>query len=164
WRTSIPGWQQLGMMDQHDPSNGVTLYGLRDGLNWEASRHNAASWHDYFYTVVWWNQSSAAEFHRPVVDDIASAHVPVIAEVNARLLPNWSSAGRPISHFVTIVGYDDVHGTYVYTDSCGASTGCGSLKDGGTTTVSQTKMWAAITAIPVNTSTSYDAGDGGYVW
>lgn len=164
WRTQIPGWPQAGMMDQHDPSRGVTLYGMRDGLNWEAARHDAAHWHDYFYTVVWWNQSSADEFHHAVVDDIASAHVPVIAEVNARLLPNWSPKGQPISHFVTIVGYDDVNGTYVYTDSCGASTGCGSLKDGGTTTVAQAQMWAAITAIPVNPSTDFNAGDGGYVF
>ena len=164
WQAVIPGWEHPGMMDDHDPSQGVTLYGMRDGLNWEAARHNTGDFHEYFYTVTWWNQSSAAEFHHQVQDDLASAHVPVVAEVSARLLPNWAPAGNTIYHFITIVGYDDVHGTYQYTDSCGASTGCGSLHDGGVNTVSQTQMWAAITAIPVNTSPAYNAGDGGYIW
>jgi len=30
--------------------------------------------------------------------------------------------------------------------------------------VPQQQMWAAISAIPVNTSTADGAGDGGYVW
>ncbi|MFI5272156.1 MAG: C39 family peptidase [Ktedonobacterales bacterium] len=162
WQARIPGWSRVGMMDDHDPSAGVTLYGMRDGLNWEASRHDAGAWHEYFYTVTWWDQSSAAQFHHQVQDDIANARVPVVAEVSARLLPNWSPKGRQINHFVTIVGYDDIHRTYLYTDTCG--TGCGSLHDAGINTATQAQMWAAITAIPVNRSAAYNAGDGGYVW
>lgn len=164
WETAIPGWPHAGLMDTHDSSWGVTLYGVRDGLNWEASNHDARAWHTYFYTLVWWNQSSAGQFHQHVRDDIANAHVPVVAEVSARLLPNWAPQGKTINHFITVVGYDDMKGIYYYTDTCGNSTGCGSLSDGGVHTVPQGQLWAAISAIPVNTSTAYNAGDGGYVW
>lgn len=164
WETAVPGWPHAGLMDTHDPSWGVTLYGVRDGLNWEASSHDASAWHTYFYTLVWWNQSSAGQFHQHVRDDIANAHVPVVAEVSARLLPNWAPQGQTIRHLITVVGYDDTQGIYYYTDTCGNSTGCGALSDGGVHTVPQGQLWAAISAIPVNTSTAYTAGDGGYVW
>ncbi|HEX6543705.1 MAG TPA: C39 family peptidase [Ktedonobacterales bacterium] len=164
WETVIPGWRHAGLMDTHDPSWGVTLYGVRDGLNWEASNHDASAWQTYFYTLVWWNQSSAEEFHQHVRDDVANAHVPVVAEVSARRLPNWSPQGKPIRHFITVVGYDDSNGIYYYTDSCGKSTGCGALSDGGVHAVSQGRLWEAISAIPVNASTAEGAGDGGYVW
>ncbi|HEV2461077.1 MAG TPA: C39 family peptidase [Ktedonobacterales bacterium] len=164
WKTAVPGWPHPGLMDTHDPSWGVTLYGMRDGLNWEASGHDAGTWHTYFYTLVWSNRSSAAEFHQQVTDDIANAHVPVVAEVSARLLPNWAPQGNTIYHLITVVGYDDTKGIYYYTDTCGHSTGCGSLYDGGVHTVPQGQLWGAIGAIPVNTSTAYNAGDGGYVW
>lgn len=164
WESAVPGWPHAGLMDTHDPSRGVTLYGVRDGLNWEASSHNASAWHTYFYTLVWWNQSSPELFHQHVQDDIANTHVPVVAEVSARLLPNWPTQGKAIRHFVTVVGYDDTKGIYYYTDTCGHSTGCGALSDGGVHTVPQGQLWAAISAIPVNVSTAYNAGDGGYVW
>ena len=164
WYTALPGWPHPGMMDTHDPSAGVTLYAMRDGLNWEASRHDTADWKSYYYTIAWWNHSSAKDLHRAVADDVAVAGVPVVAEVQARLLPNWEPDGRPINHFVTIVGYDDAKGEYYYTDTCGHSTGCGSLADGGVHSVPQQQLWAAISAIPVNTSTADGAGDGGYVW
>lgn len=164
WYATAPGWPHAGMMDTHDPSFGVTLYTMRDALNWEASGEDARTWVAYFYTLTWWNQSSADTFHHQVQDDIVNAGVPVVAEVSARALPNWRPTGNTIYHFITIVGYDDAKGQYLYTDTCGQSTGCGSLADGGVHTVGQAQMWAAITAIPVNTSTAYDAGDGGYVW
>lgn len=164
WYATAPGWPHPGMMDTHDPSYGVTLYTMRDALNWEASGEDARAWVSYFYTLTWWNQSSADTFHQQVRDDIVSAGVPVVAEVSARMLPNWSPTGNTIYHFVTIVGYDDTKGQYLYTDTCGHTTGCGSLTDGGVHAVAQSQMWAAITAIPVNTSTAYNAGDGGYVW
>jgi hypothetical protein len=164
WEAQVPGWPHKGMMGTHDPSEGVTLYGMRDTLNWEASRSSQATWKQYFYTLVWWDQSSSTELHRAVQDDIANSRVPVVAEVNARLLPNWPSAGAPIKHYITIVGYDDVQGTYDYTDTCGHSTGCGSKEDGGVHTVSQAQMWAAITAVPINRSTASNGGDGGYIW
>jgi len=164
WETVVPGWPHAGLMDTHDPSWGVTLYGMRDGLNWEASNRDTSAWHTYFYTLVWWNQSSAGQFHQHVQDDIANAHVPVVAEVRARLLPNWAPQGKTINHFITVVGYDDAKGIYYYTDTCGHSTDCGSLSDGGVHTVPQAQLWAAISAVPVNTSTAYNAGDGGYVW
>ncbi len=164
WHAGIPGQRHAGMMDTHNPSAGVTLYGMRDALNWEASGHAQASWRSYFYTISQWDQSSAVDFHHKVEDDLATTHVPVVVEVNARLLPNWSPNGSMIKHFITIVGYDDVAGTYQYTDSCGKSTGCGSHSDGGLLTIGQEQLWAAITAVPVNTSHAYDGGDGGFVW
>jgi hypothetical protein len=163
WRAQVPGLPHAGMMDTHNPSVGVTLYAMRDALNWEASGH-AAAWRSYFYTITAWNQSSATDFHHKVADDIATTHVPVVAEVDTTLLPNWSPQLGHIKHFITVVGYDDTTGVYYYTDSCGKSTGCGSNSDGGLLSIPQAQLWQAITAVPVNTSHSYDAGDGGYVW
>src|SRR5260370_20164070 len=37
WETVVPGWPQPGLMDTHDPSWGVTLYGIPAGLTCEAS-------------------------------------------------------------------------------------------------------------------------------
>jgi hypothetical protein len=164
WQAALPGAPHPGMMDTHDPSTGVTLYGMRDALNWEASGQDTALWRTYFYTITWSDQSSADDFHHKVRDDLTNTHVPVVAEVSARLLPNWSPKGNTIYHFITIVGYDDAAGIYYYTDSCGASTGCGALSDGGLLKVSQAQLWAAITAVQVNTSDAFDAGDGGFVW
>src|SRR5260221_14779551 len=75
----------------------------------------------------------------------------------------WAPQGKTIIHFITVVGYDDAKGIYYYTDTCGHSTDCGSLSDGGVHTVPQGQLWAAISAVPVNTSTAYNAGDGGDV-
>jgi hypothetical protein len=164
WHANVPDQLHSGMMDTHEPSAGVTLYAMRDTLNWEASGHSVASWRSYFYTISAWNQSSPADFHHKVEDDLATTHVPVVAEVNARLLPNWSPTGSMIKHFITVVGYDDQAGLYYYTDSCGKSTGCGSLSDGGLHSIQQAHLWQAITSVPVDTSRAYNAGDGGYVW
>ncbi len=164
WKTQPPGWPHAGMMDDHHLSSGVTLYNMRDALNWEASHENQDNWKDYFYTVVWWNQADPEIFHADVQDDLANAHVPVVAEVNARLLPTWSPDGPAVNHFITIVGYDDTAHVYYYTDTCGHSTGCGSTSDGGVHPIAQGVLWAAITAVHVNTSSAYNAGDGGFVW
>jgi hypothetical protein len=164
WHANVPDQLHAGMMDTHQPSACVTLYAMRDALNWEASGHAATTWRSYFYSISAWDRSSAADFHHKVLDDISATHVPVVAEVNARLLPNWTPEGSVIKHFITVVGYDDHAGSYYYTDSCGKSTGCGSLSDGGLLSIPQARLWDAITSTPVNTSRAYNAGDGGYVW
>lgn len=164
WQTSVPTAPHPGMMDTHDPSWGVTLYAMRDTLNWEASGHDTSGWRTFFYTLTFWDQSSGSDFHARVVDDLANARAPVVPEVNARLLPNWPHDGDPIFHFITIVGYDDVAGLYYYTDSCGHSTGCGAKTDGGVNSIGQAQLWAAITAVPVNRAATFNAGDGGFVW
>ena len=165
WDIIVPGGVHAGMMDAfHDPSYGVTLYGLRDALNWEASGESAATWQTYFYVNEWWNNNTPDTLHADIVHDVAESGKPIIAEVNARLLPNWPSAGSQKNHFITIVGYDDGKHEYTYTDTCGHSTGCGSLSDAGIHTVAYSQLWQAITSIPVNTSTDPHAGDGGWVW
>lgn len=164
WQTRVPGAPHPGMMDTHDPSWGVTLYAMRDTLNWEASGHDTSGWRTFFYTLTFWDQSSVEDFHTRVVDDLANTRAPVVAEVNARLLPNWPREGDPIFHFITVVGYDDARGQYLYTDSCGHSTGCGATTDGGVHSIGQAQLWAAITAVPVNRSAAFNAGDGGFVW
>jgi hypothetical protein len=165
WDIIVPGGVHAGMMDAfHDPSYGVTLYGLRDALNWEASGESAATWQTYFYVNEWWNNNTPDTLHADIVHDVAVSGKPIIAEVNARVLPNWPSAGSQKNHFITIVGYDDGKHEYTYTDTCGHSTGCGALSDAGIHTIAYSQLWQAITSIPVNTSTDPHAGDGGWVW
>jgi hypothetical protein len=160
WQMQPPGWSSAGMMDTgHYPSLGTTLQALRDGMNWEISSHDASTWANRYYTVTWWTGQTAKTLHAQVVADVYFNSVPVIAEVNARMLPTWTTGTR-INHFITIIGYNDSQGVYYYTDTCANSTTCGSLKDGGVHTVSQSQMWNAITNVPVNQS----LGDGGWVW
>lgn len=186
WQIQPPGWAP-GMMDSaHYPSNGVTLYDERDGLNWEASGENANTYSNYFYAIVWWNSASQATLLSQVQDDLVNSGVPVQPEVDAAIMPNWPDTTKnvdlikhtyiqnyhkSINHAVTIVGYnkntdngDGTFGTYSYTDTCGNSTTCGSLHDAGINTVPMWRMWAAITYIPVNISTASNAGDGGWIW
>ncbi|HLY31428.1 MAG TPA: hypothetical protein VKQ36_10385 [Ktedonobacterales bacterium] len=167
WQTQWPGWPHKGMMDNTTyPSYATTLYGMQDALNWEASGHNTGDWSTYFYAIQWWNAASASTLHDDIVTDTYGDNVPIVAEVDAGMLPNWQESGN-IHHFITIVGYDDNAGIYYYTDTCGKSTGCGDPThgtDGQVHTVAQSVLWNAITAIPVNQSTAPYAGDGGWVW
>lgn len=173
WDIQPPGWTP-GMMDSTaNPSWGVTLYNMRDGLNWEASGENTGTWSNYFYAIRWWGDSgvNGSTLHSDLVADVwaqGGSGVGVVAEVNARLLPNWSGSGLT-KHFITIIGYADGYNggqgpLYYYLDSCGNVTGCGSNTNAGLQHVSQSQMWNAITSVPVNKSTAPDAGDGGWVW
>ena len=175
WQIQWPGWAHVGMMDDHNPSYGTTLYGMQDALNWEASGENTSDWANYFYIITWWNQSSAQQFHTDVQNDVALSYVPVVAEVDALDLPNWkwnnTGVQKPshVYHYITIIGYDDNAGIYYYTDTCGKSTTCNvsdstASSDGGIQTAPQSVMWQAITAVPVNQSTDPAYGDGGWVW
>lgn len=164
WGLQAPGWAHVGMMDAHNPSYGVTLYGMRDGLNWEASAHDSRAWQRYFYTIQWWNAATPATLLADVESDVGLSGKPVVAEVDAQYLPNWPAIGRKKNHFITIVGYDNVTREYTYTDTCGHSTGCGSNTDAGINEVSYDTLWQAITSLPVNTSLDPHAGDGGWIW
>lgn len=164
WGIRAPGWPRAGMMDTHNPSFGVTLYGMRDALNWEASGEDAADWRHYFYVNEWWDENTPETLHLEIEADIALSSKPVIAEVDARFLPNWPDPGEQKNHYITIIGYDNATGQYAYTDTCGHSTGCGSRRDGGINYIPYSQLWLAITAIPVNHSTDPHAGDGGWVW
>jgi hypothetical protein len=162
WQIHAPSWASgaYGMMNAQPRSSAVWLQVVRDGMNWEASGENSSDWSNYFYVVTWWNQVSENDFHNQVVQDIATSNVPVVAEVNAQMMPNWTNYGGRTNHYITIIGYDDNLGQYYYTDTCAHSTNCGSNYDGLVHTVPQSQMWSAITNIPVNQST----GDGGWVW
>jgi hypothetical protein len=164
WEIRPPGSSQAGIMDRHNPSYGVTLYGMRDALNWEASAENAGSWQRYFYTNEWWDENTPGTLHVQIETDIALSGKPIIAEVDARYLTNWPDPGEQKNHYITILGYDNATGTYAYTDTCGHTTGCGSKKDGGVNYIPYSQLWQAITAIPVNRSADPHAGDGGWIW
>ncbi len=167
WQIQPPGWNSPGLMDTtHYQSWGTTLQAIRDGLNWEISGHDQSTWANRYYTLTYWGNEGSSQptqtpqiLHAQVVDDVYFNSVPVIAEVNAQLLPTWNT-NRSINHFVTIIGYNDSTSTYYYTDTCANSTNCGSSFDGGVHTVSQSQMWKAITNIPV----SHSLGDGGWIW
>lgn len=174
WDIQPPGWTP-GMMDSaHNPSYGVTLYDMRDGLNWEASGENTSTWSNYFYAIRWWGDSGVTQstLHSDVVADTWNGGgngVGVVAEVDAHKLSNWGTASFVTKHFITIIGYADGYNNglgpqYYYTDTCGNVTGCGSNSNAGIQIISQSAMWTAITNVPVNKSTAYNAGDGGWVW
>lgn len=180
WAVQPPGWSP-GMMDSsHNPSYGVRLYDMRDALNWVASGENAATYANFFYSIRWWDDPgvTAGTLRQDVENDIVGDGVPVVAEINAHLLPNWpnsafwlSNAHPLLRHFITIIGFDNLLrnadgsiGVYYYTDTCGQSTGCGSLDDGGVQQISQDQLWQAITDVPVNRSGAANASDGGWVW
>lgn len=160
WRIKAPTWTSTGMMNAQPRSSAVMLQIVRDGLNWEASGENISTWSSYFYIVAWYPSLSESTFHSDVVADTWGSNVPVVAEVNSQLMPNWPHNGELTRHFITIIGYDDVNSRYFYTDTCASSTNCGSLYDGGVSFVSRSTLWTAITNVPYNQST----GDGGWVW
>lgn len=160
WQVQPPGWTSPGLMDTaHYQSFGTTLQAIRDGLNWEISGHDESTWANRYYTLTWWSGQTAQTLHSQVVADVYFNNVPMVAEVNAQLLPTWNTT-RSINHFITIIGYNDSTKTYYYTDTCASSTSCGSSFDGGVHTISQSQLWNAITNIPVNQS----LGDGGWIW
>lgn len=166
WQIQAPGWTQPGMMEQY-AGGGVTLQTEAQAMNWEASGESTQYWQNYFYDVVWWNNSSPSTFYGNVQYDTDDQNVPVVAEVNALMMPNWPNKSGSIHHLITIIGYNDLvhnqdgtYGIYYYTDTCGNSTQCGSNNDGQVNTAPYDTMWNAITNIPVNQNT----GDGGYVW
>jgi hypothetical protein len=177
WLMSVPGWTApyTGLMDQYNPNppntGGVRLQELEQAMNWEETGHSSASG---FYIVEWhydanYNPSGGtlSTLVSDVSDDIYYSNVPVVAEVNAKLMPNWPNNGGQVLHFITIVGYDSTiqnsdgsFGQFYYTDTCGSTTACGSNNDGGINTVSYNQMWNAIMSAPYSPST----GDGGWIW
>ena len=168
WKTQPPDWPTAGMMDTSTfPSNGVTEYDVLEALNWEASGKNVNGWQNYFYTLTWWNNSSSAELNNDVTVDVGNSHIPVVAEVDASLLPNWKGASGLIKHQIAIIGYDNVHGTYTYVDTCASFTKCNYnpvLNKDNHHIVPQAQMWQAIRSVPVNTNPLPQYGDGGWVW
>lgn len=171
WQIQWPGWPHAGMMDHSTYSTlGTSLYGMVDGLNWEASGRNSSDWQTYFYVIQWNGNMSgsnpvpASTFLADIESDTSFNNVPVVAEVNAQMMRNWNNNGGETYHFITIIGYDNNAGKYYYTDTCANSTGCGSKYDGGVQWDYQSNVYNAMINIPENQSTDPHHGDGGYVW
>jgi hypothetical protein len=171
WETNPAGNFGLypGVMDSsHYPSEGAWLQWMQDALNWEASGHNYSTWTNFFYTIQWdANGNPGGGTQAMLLSDVESdlwySRVPVVAEVNANLLPNWPGGGQ-IKHAITIIGYDNTSGTYTYVDSCGSAngrgTGCGALSQQQIHTVDQSVMYNAINNVMYHPGT----GDGGWIW
>lgn len=167
-----PTWTKYGMLPQTyvqtSQVGGTTLQVVRDALNWEASGENTSNWSSYFYANDWNNNytsESAVEsaLHNDIVSDLWYNNVPVIVEISAKLpyLPNWPN-GTGVNHFVTIVGYDDVQGTYKYVDTCKSFTNCNyrGIDTPDFHPVSQHDLADGVWNIHTNKTT----GDGGWVW
>jgi hypothetical protein len=164
WKIQPTGWSLPGMMDQYGRGQGVRLQEEATAMDWEETGHSSTGG---FYIVAWTGVYGEGNFHSDVSSDIYYNNVPVVAEVNARLLPNWDNNGGRTLHFVTVIGYDDnvhnsdgTYGIYYYTDTCGNATGCGSNSNAGIHQATQSQMWKAIANVPYSQST----GDGGWVW
>jgi hypothetical protein len=179
WHDAPPqSWElSTGMTDYlHYTTQGVTLYGMTAALNWEASGRNndpPGTWLSYFYDLAWISQNNSHTIlNNDVVSDVATDVVPVVAEVDDKYLPNWHGKTTDGNHLITIVGYDNVHGYYYYTDTCGLSTSCNSFPansddnpgTGQPYQISQGQMWNAITAVTEDQRTGITQGDGGWVW
>jgi hypothetical protein len=165
-----PGYTGV-MSSTSYPSIGAYLQWQRDVANWEASGENPSTWSNFFYTINWHYDSQnnktggqQADLLTDVENDLWYSHVPVMAEVNAELMPNWTNNNGRINHAITIIGYDNSQSIYYYTDTFGSGngrgTGCGANYQQRVYTIDQYKMWAAIDSVPVNPST----GDGGWIW
>jgi hypothetical protein len=131
------------------PTTGSDLGVLTDALNWEMSGHNRLGpWPGYFFDHV--TSFSQALLHADVVNDIVNNYMPVIVTLDARNLiynsstgyGNWANPGQQINHAIAIVGFDDVHGTYQYIDTCGHN--CSGGLNGGVHTLPQTAMYSAV--------------------
>lgn len=162
-----PTWNSSGMLPQTyyqtGQKGGTTLQVERDALNWEISGHGS-NWSSYFYANDWNNNyttESAAEsaLHSAIVNDLYYNNAPVVVEVNTSSLPNWSTS---VKHFVAIIGYDDVAGTYKYLDTCKNYTGCDGKNQDATYphVVPQHSLAQGVYSIPTNKT----MGDGGWVW
>lgn len=129
----VPGWSTPGMVTFYGyNSAGTFLADMTNTLNWEASGHDKNNWQNFFYLTVYKANLSAATLNNDIMLDINSGR-PVVAAVNTGYLPNWNF---PVAHMITIIGYNNNTGQYVYTDTCG--TICGSNSNGGINYINQT--------------------------
>jgi hypothetical protein len=170
-----PSFARPGMDDWSTyPTRGGSPQAIRDGLNWEISRHlRGGKWATYFYFI---QENSgptftAARMNADIVADIAGAGAPVIFTLDAQYLPNWSHATKPVHHAITVIGYDNVANTYTYLDTCGRQ--CGSSSNGGVNVVSQAKLFKALQMFGTRDANGYTITradglpkfpNGAYIW
>jgi hypothetical protein len=120
-QVQVPGWSTPGMVTFYGyNSAGTFLADMTNTLNWEASGHSTTNWQNFFYLTVYKANLSAATLNTDIMLDI-NAGRPVVAAVNTLYLPNWEHG---VAHMITIIGFNNNTGQYVYTDTCG--TACGS--------------------------------------
>jgi hypothetical protein len=139
-----PGWTYNGMQRSDPHWDATEDWAMRQGLNWEASNHAGTS---YFYISDTPDSSKNIKLLANVTDDIKDSNVPVVVLMNARYLPNWSSSGNPVGHYITIVGYNNDTSQYAYVDTCGYWTYCnhnGTNTDGGVHVVDQNTLFSGI--------------------
>ncbi len=139
-----PGWATPGLVDfSYYPTTGATLQDTRDALNWEISGHSPY-WASYYYAVqpAYGARFTEAQLHADVAWAVGYDNAPIVAAVNTAYLPNWS---RALGHTITIVGYDDAAGTYVYLDTCGKlCNGSSSNRNGGLFTIARRSLYLAV--------------------
>jgi hypothetical protein len=141
-----PGWATPGLAEfSYYPTTGATLPDTRDAINWEISGHSPG-WASYYYAVqpTYGARFSEAQLHTDIAWAVGYDNVPIVAAVNTGYLPNWS---RALGHTITIVGYDDVAGTYTYLDTCGKlCNGSAGNRNGGLFTIGRRALYLAIAA------------------
>lgn len=150
----VPG---IVTFNAYPTTAGASMPDTRDGLNWEISGHNQSLWQNYYYV---WQPNSGSRFTAAnLLTDVEYCvyydGTSVLVAVDTAYLPNW---GISLAHAITIIGYDNVAGTYTYIDTCASRcrTGGGS-QNTGTYTATQTAMWHALS------STGLKSGQFGYL-
>ena len=131
------------------PTYGTDRDNTQAGLNWEVSGHDPSNWATAYYTSANRSDSNLGrDLKSAVMLDVGRDGIPVEVQLDTYYLPNWQSAteGTPhMSHAVSIVGYDNVTGTYTYVDTCGHQ--CNqrnSNKTGDIHVIAQTQMAQAM--------------------
>lgn len=140
------------------PTTGGSLPDTRDAINWEQTGH-ASDWQTWAFYVFHSGAGTQSELVANVKNDIYWYSAPVVVDVNTDVtilgttyrLPNWT---RNVAHTITIVGWNDTTGTFVYLDTCGVlCNGSAGAHNGGTYSVSYATMFKLIQSLGY-----------GYVW
>lgn len=156
-QTKPPSFGSPGEFAYGPYPSGTTYQGdIRDTLNWEASGH-ASNWSTYYYYLTWSSSiTSTSQLYGDISGDIYNDGKAVVADVNAKYLPDWNTGGKTVNHEIAIVGYNDYNNTYTYIDTCDKP--CGSI-GAGVYTINQTTLYNAIKDNP------YSGGQtGNLIW
>jgi len=144
--TQPPSFNRPGIDDFDTyPTSGGSPQAIRDAINWEASDEGLApGWQTFFYATQanTGSRFSQAQLNADIVADVAKSNVPAIMAVDADFLPNWPDLPKALHHAISVVGYDNIAGTYTYLDTCGKD--CGSDSNGGLHVIPQWKLFKAV--------------------
>ncbi len=143
------GWPGEIDYNSNGTSGGTGPSNMVDAMNWVASGENPntsnwASWFYYAQSITNTGSTNASMLNADIVADV-SHNIPPVADIQAADLggshaspPDWH--GNSVGHYVAIVGYDNVHDTYTYVETCGQV--CGGVW--GIHTISQSQLLQAI--------------------